>query len=77
MTKEIFNNEGSSIRRAENEVETWWKNLSDSAKKKAKKFWDEINKEWLDEKSIPKPKKKTKKSSTLTGALAKGVGTSK
>jgi vacuolar-type H+-ATPase subunit H len=43
MTKEIFNNEGSSIRRAENEVETWWKNLSDSAKKKAKKFWDEIN----------------------------------
>ena len=36
-----------------------------------------LNKEWLSEKSIPTPKKKTKKSSTLTGALASGVGTSK
>ena len=49
-----------------------------SCRKTVVKFWDEINKEWLEEKSIPKPKKKqTKKSSTLTGALAKGVGTSK
>lgn len=48
-----------------------------SCRRAVLKFWDEINKEWLSEKSIPTPKKKTKKSSTLTGALAKGVGTSK
>ena len=65
-----------------------------SCRRSVLKFWDEINKEWLSEKSIPTPKKKTKKhhdklggnlkdahmrkkSSTLTGAMAKGVGTSK
>ena len=50
-----------------------------SCRKAVVKFWNEINKEWLEEKNIPKskPKKKTKKSSTLTGALASGVGTSK
>ena len=67
-----------------------------TCRKAVVKFWNEINKEWLEEKNIPKskPKKKTKKShdklggnlkdahmreksSTLTGALAKGVGTSK
>lgn len=52
-----------------------------SCRKAVVKFWNEINKEWLEEKSIPntKPntKKKTKKSSTLTGALASGCGTSK
>ena len=42
------------------------------------KFWDEINKIWLEEK--PKKKQKNKKPvkhKTQAGALAKGVGVSK
>ena len=39
------------------------------------KFWKEIYSIWEDEKKTVK--KPVKKSSTLTGAIAKGVGTSK
>jgi hypothetical protein len=41
MTKEIFNQEGSSIRRAENEFNKWWGNLKEDVKGKwayAKEF---------------------------------------
>lgn len=41
------------------------------------KFWNEVNLEWSEEKITKKTKSKNKKSTTRTGAIAKGVGVTK
>ena len=43
MTKEIFNQEASSVDRNNSSEDNWWSSLTSIAKKQAKKFWTDYN----------------------------------